>query len=133
MVERTRIRRDKPVGKDNLVALLKSYSETSKEVAALNKDLSSIAAEIEAGMKKAGIDSLPTEYADALIAEQFGRSTSVIDTKALQKVLKPEEFHECIDAIKGRCEKFLGTKELDGITTKTPGKSKGKLFSITVK
>ena len=130
----TRIRRDRAVDNtEEVKALVVAYSEQNAAMKAAALRMSELSKEIEAKMAESKMKSISANDTTAAFVPDIGRKSSLIDTKALQKLVKPEEFHQCITAVKGKCEDFLSKKELASITTEVPGKDNGEKFSISVK
>jgi hypothetical protein len=58
------------------------------------------------------------------------RATSHIDPEGFKKLVSEKDFMASVTVTKGKAEQFIGKKELDKITTKTPPAKKDPVLKV---
>lgn len=79
-------------------------------------------AEIKRLLESAGMTGHTNGHYIAEIVTPMGRESREIDPKKFQKAVSPEDFWACIKVGVTDAKKVLSEKELDKISTVTPGK-----------
>ena len=132
-----RLRTEKAFDEVAAKKLLKSIAIQMESIAALNSALSTDRDTLSAMLQEAGGKSVSIavsgKTAFAEVVRSAGKSQNIIDPKALQKKLKPEEFLQCISVSVTKTRGFLGEKELALITTTIPGTTGEPTLKVSLK
>lgn len=137
----TRIRRIRSVTPEGTPKILtRQMADTLKSISILQRQIDMMTAEVATrsdqlmkAMTKAGLTHFDVEGADADIARSAGKATNTIDPALLFKKVDRDDFFSAISVSVTKAKALLGQKELDSITTTTPGKPGEPKLKITLK
>lgn len=125
----TRIRRKKKVEtvapserKTGMVNMARITEDTQTEIKRLQMIVDSNIAEMLEYMTAYNVSEVPARVGTFNREIPTGRTTTVIHIRELQELLDGDEFLAVVKASVTECKKFLSEKELNSVSTKTPGK-----------
>jgi hypothetical protein len=115
--------REKPLmDRDLLNSALKRIADNNAEIAELQREQAAITANLLKMMQANKLKEWEIKEAVAKIVIPQGRATNEIDAEAFYKLVSEEDFFDSIKVSMEKAKKHLGKKELEKITTTTPGK-----------
>lgn len=128
----SRIRRVRSVV-DNTDELLQSLAEAKRRMSAMALEVSKKEAELFDAMRAVGKTSVEVAGATASITQHPGKSSNIVDPKALFSKLSNGEFFECVTVSVTKVKQYLAAKELERITTTVPGKPGEPTLKVSLK
>ena len=137
--EKRRIRMRRPVGdnSDTLNRLrdeLHSIANARIELAAKTAELSGRERALFLDMKESHIGLVDTELATAEVVTPVGRVVNVIDPKKFQEAVPSlQDFWDCVTVSITKAKAVLGEREIERISTSTPGATKPPELVIKLK
>lgn len=131
--ETTRVRRIRPTAKskmrrgelidsDLLNGYLNQIAENNEKLAQLQREQNDAMSLLFKTMKSNRLDEWETAKALAKIVTPKGRATNFIDPEKYAETVSEEDFYASVKVSMEQAKKYLSQKELEKITTTTPGK-----------
>lgn len=114
---------------------LKSIAENQIEIDRLSKVVAGLTTGLMQDMKAGKLSHVENSIAFVDIVRSAGKASNVIDVKAFFKKVggATDDFFAAVSIGVTKAKDILGQKELDKITTTTPGKAGDEKLKLTIR